>query len=84
MATGDPTDIQLGVDAAPVVTAALNLGDEALKVGLTIEQYKNTPAYLAALAAYQEQLARDTDEQVAIKAATGDTEAVAELQRRSS
>lgn len=79
-----PRGLEVALDAVPVVTAGLNVAGEALKLGLTIEQYKNTPQYLAALQAQREQTARDTDEQVAIRAAAGDPRAVQELERRSS
>lgn len=66
------------------VTGALDVAELALQAGLTIEGYKNTPEYLAAVQAHQERLERDTDEEISIKAAKGDPHAIEELQKRSS
>lgn len=74
----------MGIDPLPEITAGLNLADEAAKLGLTIEEYKNTPAYLAAVEAAQKKAALDqirTEEQ---KAEAGDPDALNEIRKEVS
>lgn len=66
------------------VTGGLDVEAYALQLGVTVEQALLRPEYQAALAARREQLERDTDESVAVKASQGDSQALEELRRRSS